>query len=78
MIADKLLDILFGIVNAIISLLPSWDWVHKSAFGDLITTISYANEFFPVDTLAEGIIAYFAFSVLLLSFKPILKLGRIA
>ena len=78
MIGDAVLDIIFGIINAIISILPTYEFIHGGSFGDLLSMLGYVNEFFPVDSLAESIIMYFSFSALILALKPILKLGHVS
>ncbi len=76
MITDAILDVVFGIIKTILEALPVYDFAHKGAFQDLFNALNQINEYFPVDTLAECAVAYFAFSATLLILKPVLKISH--
>ena len=78
MIADKILDIIFGIANVIIGLLPTYTPGHETVFTEFLSAISFINQIFPVDSLSEAIGAYMVFLALTLGIKPILKFARIS
>lgn len=75
---DKLLDIAFWIATAVVNLLPTYTPSHSGDMQLLVNALATFNNYLPFVEMAECIVAYLAFSVLLLGLRPILKWGRLA
>jgi hypothetical protein len=75
---DKILDVIFWIIEAIINILPTYSPAETGSIQSLLNTLAVFNNYLPFVEMAQCIIAYLSFCVLLLSVRPLLKWGRMA
>ena len=75
---DKLLDIIFWIIEGVIGLLPTYTPANTGMINSLYNALAMFNQYIPIVEMAECIVAYLSFSVLYMSVKPILKLARLS
>lgn len=75
---DKILDVIFWIIEAIIGLLPTYTPSETGSIQSLLNVLATFNNYLPFVEMAECIIAYLSFSALLLAVRPLLKWGRLA
>jgi len=75
---DKILDVLFWIVEAAIGLLPTYTPPGVAEVQWLIDQLAMIDNYFPIVTLAQCIGAYYSFVVIIMLARPVLKWARIA
>lgn len=75
---DKILDVVFWVAKAAISLLPTYTPPGIDSIQWLVNQLAAIDNFFPIVTLAECIAAYYTFVFLLMLARPILKWVRLA
>lgn len=75
---DKILDVIFWIIEAIIGLMPTYVPTEMGAIQSLLNVLATFNNYLPFVEMAQCVIAYLSFCALLLAVRPLLKWGRMA
>lgn len=75
---DKILDVVFWIVEGVIGLLPTYEPPNTGMLQTMFNALATFNQYFPVVELAECVVAYLAFCVIYMIVRPIMKFGRVA
>ena len=74
---DKILDVIFWFIGAVIGLLPTYDIGHDNALVTLATTIRTFDQYFPITDLFQIIGIYLAYYAIVVWVRPLLSLAQL-
>lgn len=74
---DKILDVIFWFIKAVIGLLPEWSLGHNDALVTLATTINTIDQYFPITDLFQIIGIYLIYYGMAVWVRPLMSLARL-
>lgn len=75
---DKILDVIFWFIGAVLGLLPEWSMGHDGILVTLATTIATVDQYFPITDLFQIMGIYLIYYGMAVWVRPLLKMARLA
>jgi hypothetical protein len=74
---DKILDLIFGLIKAALSVLPDYTPPNTGMLQSLVNWLVTFNQYLPMVEMVQCMVAYLAFVGIYMVVRPILKFVRV-